>query len=184
MLCILVWPWQLLSVNWKTEIYILISYKKQFLDQGVTICPTVRAVHSAQVVPREFGCIPSCQYQHPHRVGNRRDDLHHWRLCDYLSLNSSPTDGNQTSISNLPSAHSSEECSRKDQSTRIHCVCMPRQLVKCSGYRQNWVYCLEVALLPPYLPYQTLKFFLQLQKKFSRKLVCIDLCGRNRMCLK
>lgn len=37
------------------------SYREQSLDQGVTICPTVRAAHSAQLVPREFQCIPSCQ---------------------------------------------------------------------------------------------------------------------------
>ena len=30
------------------------SYREQLLDQGVTICPTVRAARSAQLVPREF----------------------------------------------------------------------------------------------------------------------------------
>ena len=37
------------------------SYREQSLDQGVTICPTVRAAHSAELVPREYQCIPSCQ---------------------------------------------------------------------------------------------------------------------------
>lgn len=30
------------------------SYREQLLDQGVTICPTVGAARSAQLVPREF----------------------------------------------------------------------------------------------------------------------------------
>lgn len=42
------------------------SYREQLFDQDVTICPAVRAAHSAQLVPREFSVytILSIQYHH------------------------------------------------------------------------------------------------------------------------